>query len=604
MNQRLTISIDNKPYICQQGETVLEVALRNKIDIPHLCYHEDLPLDANCRVCLVEADGHVVTSCTQKVEPNLKIKTNTREVERLRKINLELLFAGHQENCPKCKKGYFCKTAELMKKYGISGKKYSRPKTKRPVHKMSQAAEFDPNLCIACNLCVEMCEKIGINFLKLSGKAARTAVDYNKDKKVDCIYCGQCTVHCPVTAAREQNQIEQVEKVLKNKKLVTIAQCAPSIRCSIGEEFGLEPGINLMGQTNTALRKLGFDKIFDVNMGADITTYVEAQELAKRLKIDAKHGRHPAWENNSGFIPRSSSSSESVGGPMFTSCCPGWVKFAEFYHPEILPHLTTARSPQIHSGGAYKTWWAKKQGINPKKIVVVSIMPCTSKKYEARLKKLKIPARGWSASGGHGLWPVDYVLTTREFFILLKKNNINLPKLKKSQVDREGTFSGAGAIYGATGGVMESALRSAHYFITGKELKKVEFQKVRGMEKIKTAQVKIGKHTLKLAVAATAKYAEQIIQELKKNPRAYDYIEIMACPGGCIGGGGQPIPSTERIISQRIAGLYKIDDKMKLRKAHQNPIVKDFMENYIAKLPEKKQRQILHTSYSKKKKFE
>jgi NADH-quinone oxidoreductase subunit G/NADP-reducing hydrogenase subunit HndD len=279
---------------------------------------------------------------------------------------------------------------------------------------------------------------------------------------------------------------------------------------------------------------------------------------------------------------------------MFTSCCPGWVKYAEFYHPEILPHLTTARSPHIHSGGAYKTWWAKVAGVNPKKIVVVSFMPCTSKKYEASFDKLKID----------GMYPVDLVLTTRETAVLLKKNKINLPKLKPGKLDRYGNYSGAAAIYGATGGVMESALRSAHYFLTGKDLKKVEFKSVRGMQGIKKATVKMGKKTLKVAVAYMAKNAHALIEELKKNPKAYDYIEVMACPGGCIGGGGQPIPSTEAIIWERIKALYKIDDKMKIRCAHRNPIVVDFFENYIAKLPRSRQKAILHTHYSKKKKFE
>ena len=319
----------------------------------------------------------------------------------------------------------------------------------------------------------------------------------------------------------------------------------------------------------TALRKLGFDKVFDVNMGADITTYVEATELVERIK-------------NKGVLP------------MFTSCCPGWVKYAEFYHPEILSHLTTARSPQIHSGGAYKTWWAKKERINPKKIVVVSLMPCTSKKYEASMKKLKI----------NGMYPVDHVLTTRETATLLRKHKIDPTKLKASKVDPEGSYSGAAAIYGASGGVMESALRSAHYFLTGKELKRPEFKQVRGMQGIKEAKVKIGKKILRVAVAATAKNAAALIEKLKKNPKAYDYVEVMACPGGCIGGGGQPIPSTEKIIEKRIQALYKIDDKMKLRKAHKNPVVKEFFEEYVSKLPKKKQEALLYTSYRRKKKFE
>ena len=482
---------------------------------------------------------------------------------------MELLLAGHQKTCKNCKNGYYCKTYELMKKYKVTGKKYEHARRPEPIHKMGCAAEFDPQACISCGKCVEICEKIGIGFLKLEGKGAQSHLTYNKDPKVDCIYCGQCTVHCPVAAIREQNEIADVEKALKDKDKIVIAQMAPSVRASIGEEFGLSPGTNMEGQMYTALRKLGFDKIFDVNMGADITTYVEATELVERIK---------------------------KGGPlpMFTSCCPGWVKYAEFYHPEILPHLTTARSPQIHSGGAYKTWWAKKEGINPKKIVVVSFMPCTSKKYEAKFKKLKIK----------GMYPVDHVLTTRETAVLLKKRKIDLPNLKPGKVDPAGEYSGAGAIYGASGGVMESALRSAHFFMTGKELKRVEFKRVRGMKYIKEAKVKIGKKTLKVAVCAMAKNANELIEEVKKHPKKYDYIEVMACPGGCIGGGGQPIPSAERIIWERVKALYKIDDKMKIRSAHTNPVVQDFFDNYIAKISKRKASKILHTKFKRKKKFE
>jgi len=567
----MIIYINKKPYSVRPGESVLEIALRNNIDIPHFCYHEDLPVEANCRICLVEIEksGRVVTSCTLKAEKGLAVSTNTTKVRRLCLKNLELLLAGHSKNCPKCKSGFYCRVSEAAKKYKISLEKYSRPKIKEKLHKMSQAAEIDPQLCIACNNCVAICHKIGISFLEMKGKNIQTHASYTRNPEIDCIYCGQCTVHCPVGSAREQNQIKEVEKALKSKNKLVIAQMAPSVRASIGEEFGLPPGTDLTGQIYTAFRKLGFDRVFDVNMGADITTIVEAEELAERIK-------------------------ENKGLPMFTSCCPAWVKFIEFYHPEFIKNLTTARSPQIHSGAAYKTWWAEKEGIDPKNIVVVSFMPCTSKKYEALHEKLKIK----------GLYPVDHVLTTREFAALLKKRKIDLPKLKRSKVDLPGTFSGAGAIYGASGGVMESALRTAYYDITGKELGRIDFKAVRGIKGIKKTHIKIGKKVIRVAVIATAANAEKIIQEIKKNKKAYHYIEVMACPGGCIGGGGQPIPSTMRIVEKRIKALYKIDSKMKLRKAHLNPVVRDFFENYINLLPRVERQKILKTNYSRKSKFE
>ncbi len=570
--KKIQIEIDGKKIKCDEGASILQIAIDNNIEIPHFCYHEDLKLDVHCRTCLVEVkpNGKVCTSCDLKAEDGMKVLTNSPTVRKLRDENLELLLADHQKFCPRCQKGYFCKTDRLMRKFKISGSKYKRDKISAPIHKMGTAAEFDPQACISCNKCVEMCEKIGIGFLKLEGKGSKTHLAYNCDPNVDCVYCGQCTVHCPVNAVREQSHLEPVEKLLKNKKgKILIAQMAPSVRASIGEEFGLAPGTNMEKQMYTALKKLGFDYVFDVNMGADITTYVEAMELVERIK-------------------------KNEDLPMITSCCPGWVKTAEFYHPDMLNHLTQARSPQIHSGGAYKTWWAKKAGVDPKKIVIVSFMPCTSKKYEAGFSKFKID----------GMNPVDHVLTTRETGALLKKHKINLPKLKKGKVDLPGTYSGAAAIYGASGGVMESALRSAYFFLTGKELKKPEFKAVRGMEGIKEASIKMGNKTIRVAVVAMAKNSHKVMDIIKKHPKKYHYIEMMACPGGCIGGGGQPLPSTEKIIAKRISTLYKIDDKMKLRKAHLNPMVVDFFENYIQKLPKKKQEAILLTRYAKKRKFE
>ncbi len=436
-------------------------------------------------------------------------------------------------------------------------------------HIMAQSIEFDREKCIACTACVVSCDKIDINFLKIKEDGDKKHVEYNCDPGVDCIYCGQCTFLCPVDAIYEQKNGDEVENVLADESKTVIVQMAPSVRASIGEEFGQLPGTNVQKKMYTALRKLGFNKIFDVTMGADITTWVEAMELVDRIK-------------NGGVMP------------MITSCCPSWVKYAEFYHPEILPNLTTARSPHIHSGGAYKTWWAEKEGIDPKDIVVVSLMPCTSKKYEAKLEKLKIG----------DVYPVDIVLTARETADLLKKHNIDLMSLEDGEVDSCGAYSGAGIIYGAAGGVMESALRSAHYFLMGEELDRIEYQEVRDTEGIKKATVDIGGRTLNVAVIYLTKNAAPVIEEILKGSKEYDYIEVMACPGGCVGGGGQPKPTNSKIITERKKALYQIDGATKIRKAHQNPVVKGFFEEYLAKLPEEKVSSILHTNFRKREKFE
>ncbi len=569
-DKQITISINNQEISCQPNERILDVAIRNGIDIPHFCYHEDLPVSGGCRTCLVEnvKTKQILTSCTLKAKDGLQLLTNSHRVNKARLENLELLLANHKKTCPLCQKDLFCQTHELMKSYQITGEKYQKPKINKPIHKMVNAIEYDPQACIGCGACVRACQKIGIGFINLKDKGAKRTLNHSQINNVDCIYCGQCAVHCPVGAIREQTQIDQVNQMIDDPDKIVIAQMAPTIRVSIGEEFGLEPGTDMTAQTYTALRNLRFDKVFDVNMGADITTMVEAEELVERI-------------NNNGKLP------------MFTSCCPAWVKFLEFYHPQLIPHLTTSRSPQIHVGAAYKTWWAEKENIDPKKIIVVSIMPCTSKKYEASFEELNID----------GLKPVDYVLTTRELATMLKAKQIDLPNLQKSTVDHYGEYSGAAAIYGASGGVMESALRTAAYMLTGKNLDKLEFKAVRGMNSIKKTTVEIAGKKLKLAVVTTPKSARQIIIELKKDPHAYDYIEFMACPGGCIGGGGQPIPTTDKIVEKRRQGLYKLDDNSTIRTAHDNPIVKDFFD-YLEKQPKEKKHSILHRNYSQKKKYE
>jgi len=568
----MNVIIDGRTCQAQPDQSVLQIAIDNDIYIPHFCYHEDLEVDANCRTCLVEIVnpgttkrhvGDIVTSCTLKATEGLEVSGQTPAAKALRQENLALLLSHHKFHCDTCPRGSICAVNESITQEGCNVDTYQSV-TDKPIYPLASAAEIDPNVCVSCNQCVKICEEIGIGYLQLKGKGIDNRITPTDDPAIDCIYCGQCTAHCPVAAAREQYAVDDVEAALKDPTKKVIVQMAPSVRVSIGEEFGFAPGINLEKQLNTAFKQIGFDFIFDVNMGADITTMVEAEELVDRIQ-------------NNGVLP------------MFTSCCPGWVKFVEFYYPEMIPHLTTSRSPQIHSGGAYKTWWAEKSGIDPHNIVVVSIMPCTSKKYEAQHEKLKID----------GMLPVDYVLTSRETAALIKKYRIDLHAIEGSDADRLGEYSGAAAIYGASGGVMESALRTGAYMILGKDLEDIELKAVRGMEGIKKATITIGDKELKVAVVATPKNARIILDEIKQNPKAYDYIEFMACPGGCIGGGGQPLPNTKRVVAERTKGLYQIDTEKTVRLAHKNEVAQEFMAYCKEKGPERSH-QLLHTSFTKK----
>lgn len=562
------ITINGQKLEFNQGESVLDVARRNKIDIPHFCNHEDLPIGASCRTCLVEDSKtkNVRTSCSLEAKDGMEVNSETQDVREIRQTNLELLLAGHTKNCQKCQQGVKCPTAETITKYGIDDTKYTKHVPQAEPVKLACAVEITHENCIDCQACIKICAQLGTGYLTLEGEGIDRHIAGSKSPKNDCIYCGQCSAHCPTGAAHEVSHIERVENDLQDTNKIVIAQMAPSVRVSIGEEFGVDYGTNLAPQMNTAFRKLGFNQVFDVNMGADITTYVEAGELIDRIT-----NKRPL--------------------PMFTSCCPAWVKFLEFYYPELIPNLTTSRSPQIHSAGAYKTWWAQKNNIDPKKISVVSIMPCTSKKYEAAHEKMRID----------GMLPVDHVLTSREMATLLKKNNIDLPNLPPSKVDQAGQYSGAGAIYGASGGVMESALRTAAFMITGEDMGRLDYEEVRGMEGIKKANIQVGDLNLKVGVVSTAKNARVILREIKNDPNAYHYVEFMACPGGCIGGGGQPIPNSKRITKERTKGLYSLDKSLPIRKAHQNPVLQEFWR-YIKTLPEERQRQILHTHYEAKEK--
>lgn len=564
--RQITITLNGKKITASPNQTILEMAEKHGIEIPTLCHHPDLKVQATCRICVVEtAPGVLETACSTQIRPGMKIKTDSPLVNQARRINLELISSEHCEKCGTCIWSFNCHLLKLMKKEKAKINCFFDRKTNRKEYNLNNILNYDARKCIDCRNCIEMCQLQQVNYWELSKRGSDIQVIPTKNPKRDCIYCGQCITHCPVGAIQGQGQFDEVITALQDPKITTVFQFAPSIRSAIGEEFDLPYGKVVTGQMVTALKKLGANKVFDVCFGADMTTYEEAKELAERLE-----GKAPL--------------------PMFTSCCPAWVKYVEFYHPELIPNLTTVRSPHMISGGLIKTYWAKKEKIDPKKIKVISIMPCISKKYEISRPEFNLKQGK----------PVDYVLTTRELAYLLIRHKIELDKLKPEPADNPlGEISGASVIYGASGGVMESAIRSAYFFLTKKNLKNFALKSVRGQQGLKTAEIKIGKQTLKVAVANGILNAVKLIEELKKDPQKYHYIEIMACPGGCIGGGGQPVPVSPKIRKARAKALYNLDPKMPTRTAHDNPILKKIYKTYLTS--PHRIHEICHTRFSRKK---
>lgn len=562
----ITAVIDGKTVEAPEGKTILEAAQAAGIAIPSLCYHPDLAVRANCRMCQVKVEGErgMVAACATKIRAGMKVETGGAEVRQARKTNLELILSQHREECDDCVWYQDCQLLKLAREYDAKIDRFTDRKKKFPVYRFGPIV-FDQTKCIDCRNCVEMCGLQQAKFLELKNRGSETRIEPSKDKSRDCIYCGQCIVHCPAGAIEADGEFEDIEKPFKDKGRILVAQFAPSIRSSLGEAFGMPAGTNVYGQLVAALRKLGFDKVFDVSTAADFTTIEEAEELAERIK-------------------------EGKNLPLFTSCCPAWVKYVEFYRPDLIPNLTSVKSPQNMLGSLIKTFYAETKKIDPGKITVVSIMPCTAKKNDVGREEDRI----------RGLNQVDCVLTTRELGFLLKKNEIRLDKLAPETADDPfGLYSGAGVIYGATGGVMESAIRTAYWKITGRNLEKLECENVRGIVGLKKARVAIGDLTLKAAVANGMTNAKIVLDELAADPRAYDYVEIMACPGGCIGGGGQPMPVNDEIRRKRANALYRIDCNKETRVAHENKQVQAVYDGYF-KGEKKKIHEILHTCYNKK----
>ena len=569
MSEKIKVVIDGKNIEAEEGQTILQVAQKNGIEIPALCNHPDLKVKAGCRVCVVEIKGRkgLHPSCATKVEEGMEVVTDSEDIKRARKINLELLFSQHREECSDCVWNSNCQLLSLAKKNDVKITRFVDRKKDYPTYQFGDAVIFDSSKCIDCRNCVEICKNQGVGFLEVKEKDGFFQIVPSEDPKKDCVYCGQCITHCPAGAFEGVGEFEDIEKPLKEEDKIVVVQFAPAIRTSLGEEFGLPYGEVVTGKIVAALKKAGFNKVFDTSVAADITVIEESKEIIERIK-----------------------SNERL--PIMTSCCPAWVKYVEFYYPEFIPNLTTVRSPQIILGGLIKTYWAEKENIDPKNIVVVSIMPCVSKKHEINRPELMV----------NGLKPVDYVLTTRELARLLMKKKIDFISLEDEELDV--TFddpSGGGVIFGASGGVIESALRTTYENLTGERLENVEFKEVRGLQGTKKAEVELAGAVRKIAVVNGLGNAQKLLEEIKTNPEEkYSCIEVMACPGGCIGGGGQPVPTSEEIRAKRAEGLYSIDDKKEIRRAHENPVVKKIYDDFIDK--DSSAHSILHTSYQKQEK--
>jgi len=563
----ITISINGKKIVCKTDLTILDIAKENNIEIQTLCYHPDLKLEGTCGLCVVEIKGEskLKHACSTKAIDGMIIFTDSDKTKIARKVALEELFKKHTRKCSNCIDLYHC---ELLKLAALNGVKFNEippEKSRNEIYKFGPSIVFDSSKCIACGNCVMACAQQGIGFYaKEKNKDGDTIIVPTKNQNIDCVDCGQCINHCPVGAISSAGEFDEIENIINQKDKIIAVQFAPSIRTSIGEEFNMPYGSIVVDKLVGAIRALGVDMVFDTSTGADFTTYEEAKELADRLT------------NKDGKLP------------MFTSCCPSWVQFVEFYHPELIPNLTTVRSPQSILGGVIKTYVAEKKGINPKDIIVISIMPCVAKKSEIERKELLID----------GIKPVDHILTTREFARLLKKHGIKLDQVEESKADSPLVdHSGAGVIYGASGGVMESALRTAYFKLTGEDLEDVEFQDVRGMNDVKRAEVDINGRKVKVAVVNGLGNARKILKELEDNPKKYDYIEVMSCPGGCIGGGGQPLPTNAEIRKKRAASLYSIDSKKQKRQAHRNPSLQKVYKEYMDK---EKIEKICHCTFEPK----
>ena len=593
MNSKLTISINGLSMEVEKGMTILEAADQAGIIIPTLCYHKDLCIAGNCRVCVVELIGQkrLSAACATPCEEGMDIRTNSLNVRNSRKHIIELLLSEHRAECTTCYKNGSCELQKLASEYKIMTQDFIPLAGQRnySVDQFSPSILKDDSKCIRCQRCVRTCADLqGVNALTVAYKGDKMKITTFFEKAITdvvCTNCGQCIIHCPTGALVERNYIEEVWDALSNPNLHVVVQTAPAVRIGLGEELGLPTGTRVTGRMVEALKRLGFNSVLDTDFAADLTIIEEGTELLQRLrkKLEEKDG--------------------TVKLPMATSCSPGWIKYIEHLYPDCLGYLSTCKSPQQMFGALVKTYYAKARKLQADKIVSVSIMPCTAKKFEA--SRPEMHASGYT--------DIDYVLTTRELAIMIKQAGIDFSKLPDSKFDRlMGESTGAGVIFGATGGVMEAALRTTYELITGREVpfEHLRIKPVRGTEGIREATIKIENPQrewsfldgveLKCAVAHGLINAKIIMEDVRSGKSPYHFIEIMACPGGCLGGGGQPIPTNPEIRKKRTEAIYAEDEGMPIRKSHQNPEVLKIYEDFLGEPLGELSHHLLHTSYTER----
>ena len=568
--EMITLTINGQTVQAPKNATILEAARSAGIHIPTLCYHSELAPEGACRLCVVEATGArtLVASCVYPVAEGMVVKTNTDKVRAARRMVVELLLANHPKDCLACQKSGDCELQNIAADLGLRKIRFEGGARKaHTIDASNPCLVRDQEKCILCGRCIRVCRDVqGMSVYSFAERGFDTIVStaFEQDLgKVECSYCGQCASVCPTGAIVEKDDTEKVWSAINDPDKIVIVQTAPAVRVALGEELGMEPGSIVTGKMVAALRNLGFDKIFDTNFSADLTIMEEGHEFLHRL-------------TNGGVLP------------MITSCSPGWVNMIELKYLDLLPHLSSAKSPQQMFGAIAKTYYAEKAGIDPAKIVSVSVMPCTAKKAEAARPEM-------NASGYRD---VDVVITTRELGRMIREAGLDFKHLPEDSYDSPlGTGTGAAVIFGTTGGVMEAALRTVADVLTGENLQTVDYNDVRGMEQTREAELTIARNTVKIAVVHTLASARKILERIRAGEADYQFIEVMACPGGCIGGGGQPIPVNAEIRRARREGLFDCDSANELRKSHENPEIKELYDTWLGKPLGEKAHSLLHTHY-------